>query len=195
MEFTLICPNDGRVELDLEDISTIIFRGPESVEVVFVCPQCGSSLRAALRVPNLLVAAMELARYAEEMEAGGTPEVHRRVSLETEEPNASSAEHEMRIRRERAGEPYCEYFRRQLASIESWRTCSLNSSSTPHVLRDRRAPLRTRADIAAGSANTSPVANPPMCANHATPPATDASVARAARPLPTCNTNQNPMTR
>ena len=28
MEFTLICPNDGQVELGLEDISTIAFRGP-----------------------------------------------------------------------------------------------------------------------------------------------------------------------
>lgn len=119
MEFTLICPNDGRVELDLEDISTIIFRGPESVEVVFVCPHCGSSLRAALRVPNLLVAAMELARYAEEMEDGGTHEIHRQIPVTADHSDdVEAAELELRIRRERAGEPYCEYFRRQLSSIE-----------------------------------------------------------------------------
>lgn len=116
MEFTLICPNDGRVELGLEDITTVIFKGPESVEVVFVCPHCGSSLRAALQVPNLLVAAMELARYAEEMEDGATHEIGRRTRDTTEE--RQGAEQELRNRREREGEPYCEYFRRQLARVE-----------------------------------------------------------------------------
>lgn len=118
MEFTLICPNDGRVELGLEDISTVIFRGPESVEVVFVCPQCGSSLRAALRVPNLLVAAMELARYAEEMDEDSTHEIHRRSDAGGEADDRRAVEAELRARRERDGEPYCEYFRRQLARVE-----------------------------------------------------------------------------
>lgn len=117
VEFTLICPNDGRIELGLEDISTVVFRGPESVEVVFVCPHCGSSLRAALRVPNLLVAAMELARYAEEIEEGDAREIHRHV-IERDEGDSDTAEAKLRARREREGEPYCEYFRRQLASIE-----------------------------------------------------------------------------
>lgn len=118
MEFTLNCPNDGRVDLGLEDISTVVFRGPESVEVVFVCPHCGSSLRAALRVPNLLVAAMELARYAEEMGEGGTHETHRRGDAHADTDDSSAAEAELRARRERDGEPYCEYFRRQLAQVE-----------------------------------------------------------------------------
>ncbi|MDO8848652.1 MAG: hypothetical protein Q7W51_09735 [Coriobacteriia bacterium] len=116
MEFTLICPNDGRVELGLEDISTVVFRGPESVEVVFVCPHCGASLRAAMQVPNLLVAAMELARYAEELDEGAVHEIRRRAHEEAEEED--SADQQLRARRELAGEPYCEYFRRQLASIE-----------------------------------------------------------------------------
>jgi len=116
MEFTLICPNDGRVELGLEDISTVIFRGPESVDVVFVCPHCGSSLRAALQVPNLLVAAMELARYAEELDEGSAHEFHRRTNGDDHE--AEATEQELRARREREGEPYCEYFRRQLSHVE-----------------------------------------------------------------------------
>lgn len=117
MEFTLICPTDGRVELGLEHISTVIFRGPESVEVVFVCPHCGASLRAALQVPNLLVAAMELARYAEELDVGAV----REIEPGTEPaggPGVERAEQELRTRREREGEPYCEYFRRQLAHVE-----------------------------------------------------------------------------
>lgn len=116
MEFTLICPNDGRVELGLEDISTVIFKGPESVDVVFVCPHCGSSLRAALQVPNLLVAAMELARYAEEIDEGSAHEFHRRATSGRED--AEPTEEELRARREREGEPYCEYFRRQLEHVE-----------------------------------------------------------------------------
>ena len=115
MEFTLICPNDGRVDLGIEDISAVVFKGPESVDIVFTCPQCGSQLRASLQVPNLLVAAMELARYAEESGA--------EVEFETPdgEPDDGTAELDRRIRaeRERAGEPYCEYFKRQLARVES----------------------------------------------------------------------------
>jgi hypothetical protein len=118
VEFTLICPNDGRIELGLEDISAVVFHGPESVEVVFVCPHCGTSLRAALRVPNLLVAAMELARYAEEMEDGGTHQIRRRSLVEQEPGESDAAESELRAGREREGEPYCEYFRRQLAHVE-----------------------------------------------------------------------------
>jgi len=45
MEFALMCPNDGRVELGLESVTAVVFHGAESVEVVFVCrivaPPCG----------------------------------------------------------------------------------------------------------------------------------------------------------
>jgi hypothetical protein len=113
VEFTLVCPNDGRVELGIEDISAVIFRDPESVEVVFACPRFGAYLRAALKVPNMLAAAVELARYVEELQTG---EDQARLTI-------SSREHEEAVsdvgaERERAGEPYCEYFRRQLARVE-----------------------------------------------------------------------------
>ncbi|MDP2299335.1 MAG: hypothetical protein U1E08_06210 [Coriobacteriia bacterium] len=120
MEFTLLCPTDGRIDLGLEDISAVVFRGPESVEVVFECPHCGSTLRAALHVPNLMLAAMELARYAEELGGDARDAV---VSLESRDAQGRSVEDREteaneRMARERAGEPYCEYFRRQLAGIE-----------------------------------------------------------------------------
>ena len=118
MEFTLICPNDGQVELGLEDISAVVFRGSESVEVVFLCPHCGASLRAALRVPNLLVSAMELARHAEDMEQSGVQDFAQRTSADADPATEDPGEAELRARREREGEPYCEYFRRQLAGIE-----------------------------------------------------------------------------
>ena len=119
MEFTLICPNDGRIDLGLEDISAVVFRGAESVEVVFECPRCGATLRAALHVPNLMMAAMELARFAEE--AGDAAGHHVADTVQSGADLRSAAEKRdaaERAERERAGEPYCEYFRRQLARIE-----------------------------------------------------------------------------
>ena len=113
-----MCPNDGRVELGLEDISAVVFKGSESVEVVFLCPHCGATLRAALRVPNLLVSAMELARHAEEMEQGGGQESGHAWSDDRASGVTDRDDEELRARREREGEPYCEYFRRQLAGIE-----------------------------------------------------------------------------
>jgi hypothetical protein len=114
VEFALNCPNDGRVDLGIEDISAVVFRDPESVEVVFTCPQCGTSLRASLRVPNMLAAAVELARYAEELDSDNEPA---RLTITTHDGEAEAVE-DAGAERERAGEPYCEYFRRQLARVE-----------------------------------------------------------------------------
>ncbi|PKQ20403.1 MAG: hypothetical protein CVT66_05385 [Actinobacteria bacterium HGW-Actinobacteria-6] len=111
MEFSLICPNDGQVELSLEDISAVAFRDQETVEVAFVCPKCGDILRASLRVPNMLAAAMELARFAEE-ESVVDGEARAYAFGFVSEPGESRTE------RDRLEESYCEYFRRQLAHVE-----------------------------------------------------------------------------
>lgn len=118
MEFTLVCPNDGQVNLGLEDISAVVFRGPEQIDVVFICPECGASLRAELRIPNLMIAAMELAQHMQEAEEDA--EVRNRPS---EAPAAveavvSPAEREERQRRERDGERYCAYFSWELDQVE-----------------------------------------------------------------------------
>lgn len=116
VEFALICPNDGRVDLTIEDVSAVVFRDPESVEVVFTCPHCGASLRASLRVPNMLAAAIELARYAEQLDedrpAGGIASGH------PVDADLAADIRDQGEQRERAGEAYCEYFRRQLARVE-----------------------------------------------------------------------------
>ena len=116
MEFALMCPNDGRVELGLESVTAVVFHGAESVEVVFVCPHCGTSLRAMLPTPNVLAAAaMEVVRQMNEVDA----EVED-VSITEHDALQPRSERDEAVRREReqAGEPYCEYFRRQLAHIE-----------------------------------------------------------------------------
>ncbi|KAF0209087.1 MAG: hypothetical protein Q8S43_03295 [Actinomycetota bacterium] len=107
MEFTLMCPKDGQVDLGLEDISAIAFRDPESVEVVFICPKCGVQMRAELRVPNMLMAALEIARLAE----GGDG-----IVVETDSSQGEPTD--LRVERERLEESYCEYFRRQLSHVE-----------------------------------------------------------------------------
>ena len=115
MEFTLICPNDGRIELGLENMTALVFKGAESVEVIFECPRCGTSLRAALNVPNLLSAALELAHHVTDGEGAGVAR-----PAPTGQPDAAERTLEdraVRVARERQGEAYCEYFRRQLAGV------------------------------------------------------------------------------
>ena len=116
MEFALMCPNDGRVELGLESVTAVVFHGAESVEVVFVCPHCGTSLRAMLPTPNVLAAAaMEVVRQMNEVDA----EAEDASIAEHDAPQPRGEREEAVLReREQAGEPYCEYFRRQLAHIE-----------------------------------------------------------------------------
>lgn len=116
VEFTLICPNDGSVELGLEHISAVVFHGSDSVEVVFECPHCHASLRAELRVPNLLGAAMELAQYAED---SGEQSGHEISHVSPSDDEVFIEDEEVRAQRERDAEPYCEFFRRQLVSIET----------------------------------------------------------------------------
>lgn len=117
VEFALICPNDGRIELGLESVTAVVFHGAESVEVVFACPHCGSTLRALLPTPNVIAAAaMEVVRQLNEVEEAGRPSIGPDAGDVTAERRRREAAE--RREREKAGEPYCEYFRRQLANIE-----------------------------------------------------------------------------
>lgn len=114
MEFSLTCPNDGTVELSLEDISAVVMRSPESIDIVFTCPHCGSRIDATLQVPNLLSIAMELAQYAEQIseEESGLQFVNGPLADDgghVAEADPSAVEH---------ADSYCEYFRRQLEHIE-----------------------------------------------------------------------------
>ncbi len=117
MEFALVCPNDGRIALGLESVTAVVFHGTESVEIVFTCPHCGEPLRALLPTPDVIAAAaMEVVRQLNDVD--GLPGVidgpdTADVALERHRRDLES-----RRKREREGEPYCEYFRRQLARVE-----------------------------------------------------------------------------
>ena len=123
MEFSLICPQDGRVELSLEDIYSVVFRDPESCDIFFSCPKCGDTLKASVKVPNMLMAALELARFAdsddgEDRDDEGFPMPD--VQFEIVGPEVQGIEESPgeRVERERVEESYCEYFRRQLSRVE-----------------------------------------------------------------------------
>lgn len=110
MEFTVVCPTDGRVEVTFEDISTVILRDPELVDVVFDCPTCGAPITVSIRLPNLLMSAIESLEDAAET---GRPVAGFMVVAASEDdgPPAVAEEDEDRI------DAYCEYFRRQLSAV------------------------------------------------------------------------------
>lgn len=120
MEFTMMCPHDGPVDVGLEDVASVVVRDDESLEVVFACPRCGSDLRILAQVPRMLLAMLEDSVVVDE--ATG----QRVVSVEGLAargflPQAAIVD---RPAPRRSGDDasidrYCEYFRRQLASVDS----------------------------------------------------------------------------
>ena len=118
MEFSLDCPNDGAVEMGLEDITSIVFNGFETVDVVFVCPVCGTEIRVSASMPNLLITTLDLADVLERSMGSALSDLD--ISTEREETvvvepgsQALSDDDEERIER------YCEYFKRQLAGVDT----------------------------------------------------------------------------
>ena len=115
MEFSLICPNDGTIDVGLEDISSIVFNGFESVEAVFVCPVCGTEIRISAKMPNLLITTLDLTDVLERSMGVATE-----FTFGTDEdddlvvgvPDAVEVDEE-RIER------YCEYFKRQLTRVDT----------------------------------------------------------------------------
>jgi hypothetical protein len=110
VDFSVVCPNDGSIEVGLECISTIIFRGFESVVVVFVCPRCGAEIQVSLQIPDLLVAAVELEGADDVLDFDEDEDVGT-VRGQARQRALSAAE-QARLER------YCEYFRRQLAKVD-----------------------------------------------------------------------------
>jgi hypothetical protein len=112
MEFSVTCPNDGPIEVGLESISTIIFRGFESVTVIFVCPRCGAEIQVSVQIPDIFITAVEVEpteapfAFDDDLVESFQPFVRR-----IERPRILSPDEEHRI------DGYCEYFRRQLAKV------------------------------------------------------------------------------
>jgi len=123
MEFVINCPVDGHVEVSLEDIDTVVLKEPEQAEVVFSCPECGTRISVAVRIPSFLMTAMEtMARDSDSfvvplaslvvLAAEADARQHARKSAHVSVTSDAEQEDEKRI------DAYCEYFRRQLADID-----------------------------------------------------------------------------
>jgi hypothetical protein len=114
MEFSVMCPNHGQVDVSIADIASVVVRDGDRVDVVFECPRCGADIGVSARVPRMLLATLEEAVVVDE----ATGEAHVRLAAvlsqgagaEPAPPSAPDPEEQERIER------YCEYFRRQLAS-------------------------------------------------------------------------------
>jgi DNA-directed RNA polymerase subunit M/transcription elongation factor TFIIS len=126
MEFTVICPNHGPVEVELEDVTSIVFHGAESVDVVFACPKCDTEISISAKMPQMLITTLDLsellersaesdedvAEIVEFINEDGEVEIEAEVRVEYRAAPLS-AEEEERI------EHYCEYFRRQLRVVDT----------------------------------------------------------------------------
>ena len=117
VEFTIMCPIDGSVEVSLEDIESVVLKGPNRADITFVCPQCGTQIQVTAIVPAFLLTAIEaLAQDPDSAAMHGIVVVP--ADQEADLPDSRSqapivGESEPRH------EAYCEYFRRQLERVGS----------------------------------------------------------------------------
>ena len=123
MEFVISCPVDGHVEVSLEDIDTVVLREPEQAEVIFSCPECGTRISVAVRIPNFLMTAIEtmardndsfVAPLASLVALAAEADARQRASNGVRISSTSEADQED----DKRIDAYCEYFRRQLAEID-----------------------------------------------------------------------------
>jgi hypothetical protein len=110
MEFTITCPNDGPVEVSIEDVDTVVLQEPERAEIVFTCPRCGEPIRVQIVIPSFLMAAIE----AMAEDGDGHPPIAGLVALVSDE--AIVVEEPAR-EDDPVIDSYCEYFRRQLDHV------------------------------------------------------------------------------
>jgi hypothetical protein len=124
MEFSVLCPTDGPVEVGLQHIESIVVREGDTVDVHFVCPCCGGDIRVSAQVPHMLIAALDETWAASE-DAGDDGAVRltrgggiEPVGVGPEGPGAPNGEAVSAEERERI-ERYVEYFHRQLAATDT----------------------------------------------------------------------------
>ena len=114
MEFTIVCPIDGTIEVGLEDVDNVVLKEADRADITFVCPHCGSEITVTAIVPAFLLAAIE----ALADEPDGVPSEVVVVSVTEGEPGEAQLHIELDEDDPRF-DAYCEYFRRQLSGVES----------------------------------------------------------------------------
>lgn len=120
MEFTMMCPHDGPVDVGLEDVASVVVRDDDSLEVVFTCPRCGAELRVLAQVPRMLLAMLEDAVVVDEETGKRVVSVEGLAARGLLPPGVVVGRPDPRQSGDDANiDRYCEYFRRQLASVDS----------------------------------------------------------------------------
>jgi hypothetical protein len=124
MEFSVLCPTDGPVEVGLEHIQSIVVREGDTVDVHFVCPRCSGDIRVSAQVPHMLIAALdETWAAAEDANDANALRLTRSGAGERAEagPATRSApsEDDLNADERKRIERYVEYFHRQLAAADT----------------------------------------------------------------------------
>ena len=112
MDFTIWCPVDGRIDVGVEDIDSVIVRGGSDVEVVFSCPVCGRKISLAAQVPHGLMASLD----------DGWVRVDgddRLITLRRGDAGPGEAGGPGMVPADGHVEAYCEYFRRELENADT----------------------------------------------------------------------------
>lgn len=120
MELTMMCPHDGPVDVGLQDVASVVVRGEDSLEVVFACPRCGADLRVLAQVPRMLMVMLEDAVVVDESTGERVVSVEGLAARGLLPPDMVADRAGPRRSDDDASiERHCEYFRRQLASVDS----------------------------------------------------------------------------
>ena len=116
MRFSVECPVDGQVAVGISDISSVIVREGDMVDVTFECPRCGARIHVTAQVPRALLSSLEEAMLQDDVTG------ERRLQIvaasidghaRPETPAVDDGLEQARI------DSYCEYFRRQLEAVST----------------------------------------------------------------------------
>jgi len=140
MVFPVTCPNDGDVDVCIEDVDGVVLKGRSRAEITVICPRCGRMITVTATIPAFLFSAIEaLAAGSDANGWNGVLVVSSERKLQDsmlqdstlQDPTCGSScsqdpypchksvEAVSPAARAAINNAYCEYFRRQLASVVS----------------------------------------------------------------------------
>lgn len=59
MQFTIHCPNDGEVVVNMSSVENMVIRDRHTADITFQCPICGTHVTMTAPVPAFLMSTME----------------------------------------------------------------------------------------------------------------------------------------
>lgn len=59
MQFTINCPNDGEVVVNMSSVENMVIRDKKQADITFQCPICGTHVTMTAPVPAFLMSTME----------------------------------------------------------------------------------------------------------------------------------------